>query len=165
MDCLFLYIFIMVCVCGIFSIFLYVLLLYDLRELLNIEEVIDCIYWRWYGYIRFWWDLLIIINNFNNVREVWLIIFVLDSFMMRWLNCIWCKKWCWVGGCLDMLGGGLVDILFLFVYNLCLLFLLENLEKNDMWFFILNMNKFYFVIGLCLYFINECIYCGSYICK
>lgn len=61
---------------------------------------------------------------------VWLIIFVINCFILRKLNCLWCKKWCWVGGCLDMLGGGLVDILFLFVYNLCLLFLLENLEKK-----------------------------------
>lgn len=165
MDRLFLYIFTTACVCGTLSIFLYAPSLYDPREPLNTEEATDCTYWRWHGYIRLWWDSLIITNNLNNVREVWLIIFASDSFTMRWLNCTWRKKWRRVGGCPDMSGGGSADILFPLVHNPCPLLSLENLEKNDTWSLILNMNKFYFATGLCLYFTNECIYCGSYICK
>lgn len=165
MDRLFLYIFTTACVCGTLSIFLYAPSLYDPREPLNTEEATDCTYWRWHGYIRLWWDSLIITNNLNNVREVWLIIFASDSFTMRWLNCTWRKKWRRVGGCPDMSGGGSADILFPLVHNPCLLPSLENLEKNDTWSLILNMNKFYFATGSCLYFTNECIYCGSYICK
>lgn len=165
MDRLFLYIFTTACVCGTLSIFLYAPSLYDPREPLNTEEATDCTYWRWHGYIRLWWDSLIITNNLNNVREVWLIIFASDSFTMRWLNCTWRKKWRRVGGCPDMSGGGSADILFPLVHNPCPLLSLENLEKNDTWSLILNMNKFYFATGSCLYFTNECIYCGSYICK
>lgn len=165
MDRLFLYIFTTACVCGTLSIFLYAPSLYDPREPLNTEEATDCTYWRWHGYIRLWWDSLIITNNLNNVREVWLIIFASDSFTMRWLNCTWRKKWRRVGGCPDMSGGGSADILFPLVHNPCPLLSLKNLEKNDTWSLILNMNKFYFATGSCLYFTNECIYCGSYICK
>lgn len=165
MDRLFLYIFTTACVCGTLSIFLYAPSLYDPREPLNTEEATDCTYWRWHGYIRLWWDSLIITNNLNNVREVWLIIFASDSFTTRWLNCTWRKKWRRVGGCPDMSGGGSADILFPLVHNPCPLLSLENLEKNDTWSLILNMNKFYFATGSCLYFTNECIYCGSYICK
>lgn len=165
MDRLFLYIFTTACVCGTLSIFLYAPSLYDPREPLNTEEATDCTYWRWHGYIGLWWDSLIITNNLNNVREVWLIIFASDSFTMRWLNCTWRKKWRRVGGCPDMSGGGSADILFPLVHNPCPLLSLENLEKNDTWSLILNMNKFYFATGSCLYFTNECIYCGSYICK
>lgn len=165
MDRLFLYIFTTACVCGTLSIFLYAPSLYDPREPLNTEEATDCTYWRWHGYIRLWWDSLIITNNLNNVREVWLIIFASDSFATRWLNCTWRKKWRRVGGCPDMSGGGSADILFPLVHNPCPLLSLENLEKNDTWSLILNMNKFYFATGSCLYFTNECIYCGSYICK
>lgn len=165
MDRLFLYIFTTACVCGTLSIFLYAPSLYDPREPLNTEEATDCTYWRWHGYIRLWWDSLIITNNLNNVREVWLIIFASDSFTMMWLNCTWRKKWRRVGGCPDMSGGGSADILFPLVHNPCPLLSLENLEKNDTWSLILNMNKFYFATGSCLYFTNECIYCGSYICK
>lgn len=165
MDRLFLYIFTTACVCGTLSIFLYAPSLYDPREPLNTEEATDCTYWRWHGYIRLWWDSLIITNNLNNVREVWLIIFASDSFTTRWLNCTWRKKWRRVGGCPDMSGGGSADIFFPLVHNPCPLLSLENLEKNDTWSLILNMNKFYFATGSCLYFTNECIYCGSYICK
>lgn len=165
MDRLFLYIFTTACVCGTLSIFLYAPSLYDPREPLNTEEATDCTYWRWHGYIRLWWDSLIITNNLNNDREVWLIIFASDSFTMMWLNCTWRKKWRRVGGCPDMSGGGSADILFPLVHNPCPLLSLENLEKNDTWSLILNMNKFYFATGSCLYFTNECIYCGSYICK
>lgn len=129
MDRLFLYIFTTACVCGTLSIFLYAPSLYDPREPLNTEEATDCTYWRWHGYIRLWWDSLIITNNLNNVREVWLIIFASDSFTMRWLNCTWRKKWRRVGGCPDMSGGGSADILFPLVHNPCPLLSLENLEK------------------------------------
>ena len=162
MDRLFLYIFTTACVCGTLSIFLYAPSLYDPREPLNTEEATDCTYWRWHGYIRLWWDSLIITNNLNNVREVWLIIFASDSFTTRWLNCTWRKKWRRVGGCPDMSGGGSADILFPLVHNPCPLLSLENLEKNDTWSLILNMNKFYFATGSCLYFTNEWTYKKHY---
>lgn len=177
MDRLFLYIFTTACVCGTLSIFLYAPSLYDPREPLNTEEATDCTYWRWHGYIRLCWDSLVITNNLNNyVRESFKRVHCIvragltnhlatNCFTLRKLNCSWRKKWRRVGGCPDMSGGGSADILFPLVHNPCLLPSLENLEKNDTWSLILNMNKFYFATGSCLYFTNECIYCGSYICK